>query len=86
MGAAERLKQSRRQRLSDEVASAATQFAARLVDALIEFDLAEADPDEPKPQRRKRVAMRIPFVPLDQPDSTPQEIEEARAARRRMGR
>jgi hypothetical protein len=83
MGAAERLKPSRRQRLNDEIAAAAQQFAAKIVGALIDFELTENDDGE-QPKKRKQ-PRRIPYVPLDEPDSTPEEIEAAREARRRMG-
>lgn len=71
-----------RQRLQDEITAAATQFAARIVDALVAFEHSESENDDGKP-KRKKTPTRVPFVPTGK-TFTPEQIEEARHARRRL--
>jgi uncharacterized Ntn-hydrolase superfamily protein len=72
----------RRQRLHDTVSAAASQFAAKLVDALVEFENGDDAPE--KTETRRRAAIRT-YSPANEPDSTPDEIARARAERRRAG-
>jgi hypothetical protein len=82
MGAAERLKPSRRQRRREALLMAYTSFANQVADILDEHDLSEVDGDEPKP-RRTRVAPQ--YVPTHGQEPSAEARAKAQSLARRRG-